>query len=469
MTNVLLQFLAIASASILTVCQLCAAPSSADEAGWRSLVDSPDLHEWETFSGSGTHVREGDVIVGTSKLGRAHTFFATKDHFSDFILELEMQMDSRLNSGIQIRCADASPDIRPMGGYHVDIDPTIKRETGIIWRNTLERWKQRYPRSMTPQSLASFRNGDWNRIRIEAIGPSIRVWVNEVQTTDLVDTGSPEGFIGLHIHPIGNEAKAGLHVMWRDIRIKTTDLEASRWPTDPQVREISYLVNELTEAEKRLGYRLLWDGKSFEGWRNVGAGEVSDGDWKIEDGALTVIADESMDHKRPPGGLMTKQLFGNFELEWEFRISKGADGGIQYLVGPQVAGDNGIGLEYRMVDDANHKSASMGTNGNRKLASATDLVAPRPLTNQKITMEKVFWGIGHWNKARVVSRDGKVEHWLNNEKVVEFDRNSQLFDALIPLSMHAGSPNYGKQVSGHILLRDSDQDVSFRSIKIREF
>ena len=82
---------------------------------------------------------------------------------------------------------------------------------------------------------------------------------------------------------------------------------------------------------------------------------------------------------------------------------------------------------------------------------------------------KNFKGIGKWNNARIISINGKIEHWLNHVKVVEFDRYSQTFSALVEKSKYEKWDNFGKWESGNILLQDHGDKVSFKNIKIREF
>ena len=126
-----------------------------------------------------------------------------------------------------------------------------------------------------------------------------------------------------------------------------------------------------------------------------------------------------------------------------------------------------IGCEFQILDDKKHPDAKAGTMGNRTVGSLYDLITAKNLSVHG--RAKQFRGVGQWNKARVVSKNGKVEHWLNNEKVVEYDRFSQMFEALVNYSKYQKWENFGRWPEGTILLQDHGDTVSYRSIKIREF
>ncbi len=142
--------------------------------------------------------------------------------------------------------------------------------------------------------------------------------------------------------------------------------------------------------------------------------------------------------------------------------------GDKYFVDPDLnlGPGSAIGCEFQILDDAVHPDAKVGVNGNRTLGSLFDLITADNLSTSG--RAKQFKGIGEWNQGRIVSVDGHVEHWLNNEKVIEYDRHSQMFRALVAYSKYKVWPNFGQWPQGRILLQDHGDAVSFRNIKVRE-
>ncbi|MEZ4942316.1 MAG: DUF1080 domain-containing protein [Saprospiraceae bacterium] len=454
--------------TLLTLTLLSCITATAQD-GWTDLFNDNDFRGWKKLNGAADYTIENGVVTGTAKLGTPNTFLATEKSYADFILEVDVHVENLLNSGIQIRSL-STPDYQNgrVHGYQVEIDPGPRAYSGGLYDEARRAWL--YPLSMNPKGRKAFKPGDWNTYHIEAIGNQIRVWVNGIQCTNLVDDMTAAGFIALQVHSIGKASEAGTKVRWRNMRIKTENLESDRWTPDPDVPEISYLVNQLTDWEKRKGYRLLWDGKTSAGWRGAKLDGFPNSGWTIHDGILTIQATDGGE-ATGPGDIITTDQFSDFELELEFMITEGANSGIKYFVDPEINKGTGsaIGCEFQLLDDAKHPDAQMGVAGNRTLASLYDLIPSRMLSNPYSTKAQIFKGIGAWNKARIVSKNGHVEHWLNNEKVVEYERFSQMFEALVNYSKYKDWPGFGRWPQGHILLQDHGNTVHFRSIKIREF
>lgn len=434
---------------------------------WKPLFNGKDLSGWEVKNGTAQYKIEEDEIVGVSKLGTPNTFLCSNKNYQDFILELDVRIDPGLNSGIQIRSlSNKNFKEGRVHGYQIEIDPSERAWSGGIYDEARRGWL--YPLSVNKEGRAAFRNGQWNHYRIEAIGRHIKTWINGVPCANLVDEETASGFIALQVHRIKSEAQEGLTVRWKNIRILTENVEAYQTP-DARAREISWLKNALTHNEARKGWRLLWDGKTTNGWRGANDKQFPEKGWEIKDGILTVL-ESGGGESRNGGDIVSKQEFSEFELELDFMITEGANSGIKYFVeeGLKKSSGSAIGLEFQILDDERHPDAQQGVNGNRKVGSLYDLITAENLSEDNRS-KKRFKGPNRWNKARLIVKDGWVEHWLNNIKVVEYSRGSQTYRNLVAKSKYNKYACFGEAPSGHILLQDHGNRVSFRNIKIREF
>ncbi|WP_244462144.1 3-keto-disaccharide hydrolase [Wocania ichthyoenteri] len=436
--------------------------------GWATLFNGKDLSGWKQLNGTAKYTVEKGEIIGTTKTNIPNSFLCTEKNYSDFILEFDVLVDPSINSGVQFR-SNSLKSYRKgqVHGYQFELDPSDRGFSGGIYDEGRRAWI--YPLSINPNRNKSFKNGVWNTCRIEAIGNSIRTWINGVQCSNLIDDLTSSGFIALQVHGIGtNESFAGKEIRWRNIRIKTNNLENERWIPDPYVKEMSYLINKLTQSEKDKGWRLLWDGKTSKGWRGAKLNHFPESGWDIKNGELTILATDGGE-STGPGDIITEKVFSSFELELEFKITKGANSGIKYFVNPKLNKNSGsaIGCEFQILDDKNHPDAKAGINGNRTIGSLYDLISAENLSVPG--RNKQFKGVDTWNKAKIIVKGDVVEHWLNNEKVVEYSRSSQMFRALVAYSKYKKWTEFGQWLSGHILLQDHGDTVHYRSIKIREF
>ena len=435
---------------------------------WEYLFNGENLDNWTRLNVVAPYTLEGDsVIVVTSVRNTPNTFLISQKSYGDFILEVAVKVDNELNSGIQIRSlSDKNFQNGRVHGYQVEIDPSARAFSGGLYDEARRGWM--YPLSLNEKGSSAFVPGGWNHYHIEAIGNEIKVWVNQVMTTKLVDELTTFGFIALQVHSVYADEQVNKQVRWKNIRIATDNLEALKWTPDPDVKEVSFLINQLTQNELRKGWRLLWDGHSSEGWRGAKLDHFPDYGWQIDQGTLTINGSEGGEAEGA-GDIITIDKYQDFELELEFKITKGANSGIKYFVQPEINKGSGsaIGCEFQILDDAAHPDAKLGVGGNRTLGSLYDLI---PAENLSVPgREKQFKGIDQWNQIRIISKKGQVSHWLNGEKVVEYDRYSPLFKALVAHSKYRIWPNFGMWEEGHILLQDHGNTVSYLSVKIREF
>ena len=179
----------------------------------------------------------------------------------------------------------------------------------------------------------------------------------------------------------------------------------------------------------------------------------------IENGELIVLAAAGAE-ARNGGDIVTLDEYGNFDLRLEFKLTEGANSGIKYFVTEkEKPNGSAIGLEYQILDDERHPDAKLGNHeGSRTLASLYDLIKAENKTARPM---------GEWNEARIVSRRRHVEHWLNGEKVLEYERGAAAFRKLVAESKYKIWENFGEALQGHILLQDHGNKVSFRNIKIK--
>lgn len=434
---------------------------------WEILFNGKDLKNFEQLNGNAPYEIKNQELIGTSIMGTPNSFMATKKKFSDFILEFDVFVENGLNSGVQFRSL-STPEYNNgrVHGYQCEIETSSRRWAGGVYDEARNGWL--YPLSRNPKGQKAFVPGQWNHYRIEAIGNTIRTWVNDIQCANLVDDTTAEGFIAFQVHGIGDHKDLeGKQVKWKNIRIITTDLENSRKEVDSDVPEISYLKNTLTSAEKRKGWRFLWDGQTTNGWRGAKLDKFPDKGWEMKDGILTVLSSGGAE-SRNGGDIVTEDSFSDFELSVDFKIAEGANSGIKYFVDSELNKGEGsaIGMEFQVLDDKAHPDAKMGKNGNRTVGSLYDLIRAE---NSENSRGKNFKGVGKWNNARIVVKGGHVEHWLNQIKVVEFDRFSQMFKALVEKSKYEKWESFGRIPDGLILLQDHGDEVSFKNIKIREF
>ncbi len=217
-----------------------------------------------------------------------------------------------------------------------------------------------------------------------------------------------------------------------------------------------------TEAEAESEWISLFDGESFEGWKEYNSDTINP-KWQIEEGAIIISKDGNDVNKNTGFGksIITEQQFGNFVLELEYRMSRGGNSGIMYHVieDSKYNNDFETAPEYQLLDDVDSASEYLP---HRLTAANYDMFAPD-------TTVKQLNPPGEWNKVRLVYENGRVEHWLNGIKVLEFTEGSpQWQQAYIKSKFSKHFPDWGKSSVGHISLQDHGDYVAFKNIRIKE-
>lgn len=218
--------------------------------------------------------------------------------------------------------------------------------------------------------------------------------------------------------------------------------------------------NSLTEQEKSEGWQLLFDGSSLDGWKRYNADSIGPL-WAVKDGAIVGDGKGLTEGTANVGGsLMTTRQFGNFELIADWKISEGGNSGILYHVieKPEYKHDYETGPEVQVMDDAGWKGEKLREE--QKAGGNYDMF-PAPAT-------KKLMPVGEWNTVRIIYNNGHVEHWLNGEKVVEFEESSPEYQTNYKKSKWVKYPGWNKSKTGAISLQDHGAAVYYRNVKIKE-
>jgi hypothetical protein len=212
--------------------------------------------------------------------------------------------------------------------------------------------------------------------------------------------------------------------------------------------------NTLTDAERQAGWKLLFDGKTTDGWRGYQMDAMPPG-WKVIDGALVRVSGGA-GGKGAGGGddVVTTESFENFDFSLEWKVRPNGNSGVLYHVSEEPVTSWHYAPEVQILDNTAHRSRDK-----RQSAGACyDLYAPT---------KDVTQGPGEWNRMRILVDGAHVEHWMNGEKVVEYELGSEDWKRRVAASKHAGRPKFGTIGKGPICLQDHTDRIEFRSIKIR--
>jgi hypothetical protein len=217
--------------------------------------------------------------------------------------------------------------------------------------------------------------------------------------------------------------------------------------------------NTLTAAEKKAGWKLLFDGKTTTGWRGAFAKEFPKQGWVVQDGEIRGELAEGKD-RSGVGDLVTTRTYRNFELVFDWKLGELANSGVKYFVIDDGKPMPGVqpGYEYQMIDDANYIYNDKHLPADLKTASLYDVIPAK----------KADTKMNQWHTSKIVVRQPVIEHWLDGKKVMETDRTSSAFKAGFEDSKFNKFPGYTTIQEGHILLQDHGHSVAFRNLKIKE-
>lgn len=226
-----------------------------------------------------------------------------------------------------------------------------------------------------------------------------------------------------------------------------------RWPLVLMLTTASLLsaapANQLTDAEKAAGWKLLFDGQTTRGWRSFKKQTFPAKGWVVEDGWLHCSG-------KGGGDVISDAQFNDFELQWEWKLAPEGNSGVKYFV--LESRSSALGHEYQMIDDEREPDA-VKANGKHLTASFYDVLAPN---------HPPVKPAGETNTSRILVQGNHVEHWLNGVKVLEYECGSPTVKSAVAASKFKNTSGFGDKVRGHLLLQDHNTEVWFRNVKLRE-
>lgn len=211
--------------------------------------------------------------------------------------------------------------------------------------------------------------------------------------------------------------------------------------------------NQLTKAEKKEGWQLLFDGQTLKGWRTYQ--NKKSNSWSVQNGTLHCKG-SSTDKSDLRADLVSASQFKNFELSIDWKISPEGNSGLMYLVSEDQKAAYQTGPEYQMIDDIGFPQKLEDW----QKTGANYAMNPAPTAKPK--------KVGDWNNTKIIVRKGKVEHWLNGEKIVAYEMWTPEWEQLKKTGKWKDTPSYGKNKKGHLALQDHGSEVWFKNIKIKE-
>lgn len=444
--------------------------------GWVLLWDGETTNGWksvygDTFPKKGWTINEGvlEANAGDGQEPQRGGDIVTVGEYSNFWFSVDFKLTPGANSGIKYFVNPGTYRDPSIGCEFQILDDELHPDAklGVSGNRTLG---SLYDLIRADKADVPFDKEAWNTAWVKVQGNHVEHWLNGVKILEyerncqifnaLVACSKYRGWDGF-----GNQEKGhillqdhGDHVSYRNIMIKELPAPepVSEVAGTPGEGPDNTTPNTLAASDKENGWELLWDGKTSKGWRSVRSDSFPESGWSFEDDMITAHPNGV---KAGGGDIITEEKFGNFWFSVDFKITPGANSGIKYFVNPGTFRDPSIGCEFQVLDDELHPDAKLGVSGNRTAASLYDLIrAEKP----EGLMDKYGW-----NTAWVIVQGNHVEHWLNKVKVVEYDRNSQAFNALVQCSKFAKNEGFGNFAEGHILFQDHGDQVFYRNIKIK--
>jgi hypothetical protein len=224
--------------------------------------------------------------------------------------------------------------------------------------------------------------------------------------------------------------------------------------------------NALTDTEIENGWILLFDGKNISEWHGFTKDSIPEGIWIVQDEAIKRInpaKGPQLPNGKPVrgGDLFSTNAYENFEFRFEWKIASGSNSGIKYNVSKELSLSrsyrSALGWEYQIIDDENYASDLKPVH---RTAALYDMMEAK---------NSILKPVGEYNSSRIVFNGNHGEHWINGQKVLEYETDSSEFDSLFALSKYKKIKGFREKKTSHIVLQDHGDEVWFRNLKIKIF
>ena len=374
----------------ILLCVVFACPFAVAQDGFVSLFNGNDLTGWSQKGGEATYHVEDGCIVGVVGPG-PNSFLCSEKEYENFIFKAEFKFDKNVNSGIQFR-SNARPegDRERVYGYQCEMD--AKRMTGAIYdEGRRGRWLNVESDELLEKTKKPFKQGDWNELKIQCVGPSIRTWLNGQPVSDIFDIETARGFFGLQVHASREPGQ----VRWRNIRVK--ELPATPWVP-------------------------MYANKKFD--EDIEIKPV--GEWIIQDDG--VLCGKTPENEERDGMVVTKKTYKNVAAKVSFKMEKGNSG--LYFRAIDVNKPYWLaGFQCEIAENAKVNANFWEVQGRGWIQKtpATEAIA------EKATKQ------GDWNHIGTVAIDDRLVSFLNSWMVM---------DIIDPEPTHGKEGKIGLQLHG---------------------